>query len=209
MFTMLGGDVALAVRVGGGLRLRGAVGVARLEVAPGGDREPLAERGGERADDRIVEQGRVAERQHRREAARVRGDRLDRDPGLAFFVIAVGEREQPADGGVALVVLAEQRDARRRGGIARGRAREGELGADEQALPALLRLGVGPDHAVEAVAVAQAHGVEPELGGALDHLLGVRRALEEGEARAAEELGEPGRAPSPGRERRLVVRSRH
>ena len=52
-----------------------------------------------------------------------------------------------------------------------------------------LRLGMAPHHARQGVAVGDADGVEPELGGLSHHLAGMRGPAEEGEVRGDGELG--------------------
>ncbi len=64
-----------------------------------------------------------------------------------------------------------------------------QLDPDDRPELGRLRLLREPDGAVDAVAIGERHRLEPELDRPLDQLFGVRRALKEGEVRAAMQLG--------------------
>jgi hypothetical protein len=169
-------------------------------VAPGGDGAALAEAVTQAVELGVGWRGAWIERHDGMQARGILGDALGLDACFPLFVLGVGAGQQAAERGIAVVALGEQSHARPRGGCGlwprsmSGRrlewALEAELGTHDHPEPALLGCDVHAHRAVEPVAIAQRDGLEPELGRALDQLLGMGGALEKREARPAEQLCE-------------------
>ena len=175
-----------------------ATDVDRVEVPVRGHERAIAERVVERGGDGLeLAADEIVDRQHGEEAGGVRDEAVERDPRRPLLVVVVRDRQHAAEVRVTRRVFDEERHARlaRRttrgsGVVAQGDVFNRDLGADDRARAALLRLGVRAHRAVEAVAIAERDGVEIELARRAHHLLGVRGALEEREAALREELGE-------------------
>ena len=132
------------------------------------------------------------------EPARPLGHRAERhvdrlaSPGrlaLARILPAARLGEEPAELGVALAILRQEHQRRRRHRPTAGEVGHRQLGPHHQRKPLPLRLGVGAHRAVEPVHVGERERFESELGRGAHELLRVARPAQEREARLAAQLG--------------------
>ena len=176
MVPQLDGDVARAHRVD-----------EPVELAARGARAVRHERGGHRSF--------AAPREHQPVPAVALGELVDPDgrtPLLAQSQVRVGEQHR--QGAVAFGVAREHDEVRPYGILdagARATAEEGQLCPEDARDPEGARRLREADRAVEAVVIGEGERLQAERRGGRHQLLGVRRAVEEAEARVRVQLGVP------------------
>ncbi len=114
-----------------------------------------------------------------------RGERIEREPRVEAIGAEVSLREQPAEVGVSLRRLGEQREVRSVG--------ERHLGAGDRLETERLRRLRERHRAVQAVAIGEGEGLIAELVGGRDEILGERGTVEKRESGVAVQLGVHGR----------------
>ncbi len=171
------------------------------QVAGDPEVELLAEEASGLADDRCPVRRAVVFRGPDRARIKEYGDKplgvllelVDPDPALALGRAASASGQKGAEVSIALSIPGDQDEGWETLG--------GDTSADEEVqsdltlVPLhtqpleLLDPGMGPDHAIDAIAIGEGEPSKPEGDRLINELLGVRGSVEKGEVRAAHKLG--------------------
>ena len=120
----------------------------------------------------------------------------DAEPALAFRRAQVARSQNPAEPTVSCAVL--RIDQRVRGAVDEYEPRAGNDPRARHRLSVLARKCVRAHDASERVMVGDPEPCEPKLGGARDHLLGMRGSAQKRKIRHRRQFGEPRFRPDQG-----------